>query len=108
MSGRPSGGMAFWKSNIVQMQSAEPVQLYVIILKDIGCKDIIPCERSLLGQPIDRICIGENAVGLTEPRKPQVASKIAVISVLTQAPCPSNYFSVPVKRHPLKNPVLLY
>ena len=42
------------------------MKLCVIILNYFGCKDTIPCVRSLLSQPIDRICVVENSGDHTE------------------------------------------
>lgn len=43
------------------MKHAEPVKLCVLVLNYFGCTDTIPCVKSLLGQPVDRICVVENS-----------------------------------------------
>ena len=49
------------------------MKLCVIILNYFGCKDTIPCVRSLLSQPIDRICVVENSGDHTELENLQAA-----------------------------------
>lgn len=43
------------------MQSSKTVKLCAIVLNYFGCKDTVPCVKSLLGQPLDRICVVENS-----------------------------------------------